>query len=443
MVGVSAGCSRCSRSPGGCDAIRHGRPHGVAGGLVVRLRQPGRRHGLRGRPLGLRPRPRGPRCVRGWSSGSSPEPARRSRSSCAWSFGPIADRTGRYWSLTIVGYALTAVCVPLIALAPRLGARRAGLRLDDDPARAARQGGPVAVEVGAAGPRRRRRGPWPRLRGAQGPRPGRARSPDRCCGRCRRGRLPLVGHGRARRPRRGRDGRCCSPCAAGSPTRACTTTRPRRAAPEHRGAAPRLVGGCRRVGPAGRLLPLRRRRVADDAARWSPSASSATTSPSTTWCPSRPSPWCTPRRWASRRSRRSPSARSTTAPARGCCSSCRCWWRSCLPSPSARPWSRSWAASSRGAWPRACRTRRSRRWSPTWSTRRAARRRTASSRDPGTPRDRRRRQRRVALRPLAAGARGRRRHHPGRGAGPAGRHVQAVSTPAPSRMSVPAPSRIR
>ena len=36
-------------------------------------------------------------------------------------FGPIADRTGRYWSLTIVGYGLTAVCVPLIALAPRLG----------------------------------------------------------------------------------------------------------------------------------------------------------------------------------------------------------------------------------------------------------------------------------------------------------------------------------
>ena len=37
-------------------------------------------------------------------------------------FGPIADRTGRYWSLTIVGYGLTAVCVPLIAISPRLGA---------------------------------------------------------------------------------------------------------------------------------------------------------------------------------------------------------------------------------------------------------------------------------------------------------------------------------
>ena len=36
-------------------------------------------------------------------------------------FGPIADRTGRYWTLTIVGYGLTASCVPLLAIAPRLG----------------------------------------------------------------------------------------------------------------------------------------------------------------------------------------------------------------------------------------------------------------------------------------------------------------------------------
>lgn len=41
--------------------------------------------------------------------------------------GPLADRTRRYWTLTIVGYALTAVCVPLLALTPRLGA--AGLVL--------------------------------------------------------------------------------------------------------------------------------------------------------------------------------------------------------------------------------------------------------------------------------------------------------------------------
>lgn len=41
--------------------------------------------------------------------------------------GPLADRTGRYWSLTIIGYAMTAVCVPLIALTPSLG--MAGLSL--------------------------------------------------------------------------------------------------------------------------------------------------------------------------------------------------------------------------------------------------------------------------------------------------------------------------
>ncbi len=41
-------------------------------------------------------------------------------------FGPLADRTGRYWSLTMLGYGLTAVCVPLLALAPRLGAAGLG-----------------------------------------------------------------------------------------------------------------------------------------------------------------------------------------------------------------------------------------------------------------------------------------------------------------------------
>ncbi|MET0764005.1 MAG: MFS transporter [Blastococcus sp.] len=35
--------------------------------------------------------------------------------------GPLADRTGRYWTLTIAGYALTAVCVPLLAITPLLG----------------------------------------------------------------------------------------------------------------------------------------------------------------------------------------------------------------------------------------------------------------------------------------------------------------------------------
>ncbi|MBC9820471.1 MFS transporter [Terrabacter sp. MAHUQ-38] len=42
-------------------------------------------------------------------------------------FGPLADRTGRYWGLTIAGYGLTAVCVPLLAVAPFVGG--AGLAL--------------------------------------------------------------------------------------------------------------------------------------------------------------------------------------------------------------------------------------------------------------------------------------------------------------------------
>ncbi|WP_404389686.1 MFS transporter [Humibacillus xanthopallidus] len=36
-------------------------------------------------------------------------------------FGPLADRTGRYWTLTVVGYGLTAVCVPLLAITPFIG----------------------------------------------------------------------------------------------------------------------------------------------------------------------------------------------------------------------------------------------------------------------------------------------------------------------------------
>ncbi len=35
--------------------------------------------------------------------------------------GPLADRSGHYWSLTILGYAMTAVCVPLLAVAPFVG----------------------------------------------------------------------------------------------------------------------------------------------------------------------------------------------------------------------------------------------------------------------------------------------------------------------------------
>lgn len=36
--------------------------------------------------------------------------------------GPLVDRTRRYWGFTIGGYALTAVCVPLLAITPWIGA---------------------------------------------------------------------------------------------------------------------------------------------------------------------------------------------------------------------------------------------------------------------------------------------------------------------------------
>ena len=42
-------------------------------------------------------------------------------------FGTWADRSGRYWTLTLAGYALTAVCVPALAVTPFLAG--AGLAL--------------------------------------------------------------------------------------------------------------------------------------------------------------------------------------------------------------------------------------------------------------------------------------------------------------------------
>lgn len=41
--------------------------------------------------------------------------------------GPLADRTGRLWGLTTLGYALTAVCVPLLAVTPFIGAAGLGV----------------------------------------------------------------------------------------------------------------------------------------------------------------------------------------------------------------------------------------------------------------------------------------------------------------------------
>lgn len=42
-------------------------------------------------------------------------------------FGTAADRTGRYWGLTLTGYAMTAVSVPLLAVTPFAGAGGLGL----------------------------------------------------------------------------------------------------------------------------------------------------------------------------------------------------------------------------------------------------------------------------------------------------------------------------
>ena len=42
-------------------------------------------------------------------------------------FGSRADRTGRYWTITYAGYAVTAVCVPLLAITPFMAS--AGLAL--------------------------------------------------------------------------------------------------------------------------------------------------------------------------------------------------------------------------------------------------------------------------------------------------------------------------
>ncbi len=69
--------------------------------------------------------------------------------------GRLADRSGRYWSLTIAGYALTAVCVPLLALTPTLGtaglAAAAGLILAERAGKAIRSPAKSALLADAAG----------------------------------------------------------------------------------------------------------------------------------------------------------------------------------------------------------------------------------------------------------------------------------------------------
>lgn len=69
--------------------------------------------------------------------------------------GPLADRTQRYWTLTLVGYALTAVCVPLLAVTPALGgaglAVASGLVLVERLGKAVRSPAKSALLADAAG----------------------------------------------------------------------------------------------------------------------------------------------------------------------------------------------------------------------------------------------------------------------------------------------------
>ncbi len=68
--------------------------------------------------------------------------------------GSFADRTRRYWTLTIAGYALTALCVPLLALTPFLGgaglAVAAGLILAERIGKAVRSPAKSALLADAA-----------------------------------------------------------------------------------------------------------------------------------------------------------------------------------------------------------------------------------------------------------------------------------------------------
>ena len=46
--------------------------------------------------------------------------------------GTRADRTGSYWPMTIAGYGLTAVCVPLLAVTPATDAWTRGMLVVDN-----------------------------------------------------------------------------------------------------------------------------------------------------------------------------------------------------------------------------------------------------------------------------------------------------------------------
>jgi MFS family permease len=77
-------------------------------------------------------------------------------------FGPWADRTGKYWTFTMAGYVLTAVCIPLLALTPFTGtagmALAAVLIIGDRVGKAVRSPAKTVLLAAVAGPVGRGRG---------------------------------------------------------------------------------------------------------------------------------------------------------------------------------------------------------------------------------------------------------------------------------------------
>ncbi|WP_354174439.1 MFS transporter [Arthrobacter sp. UYEF36] len=77
-------------------------------------------------------------------------------------FGPWADRTRRYWTFTLAGYALTAVCVPLLAVASWAGESglvlAAALIIGDRVGKAVRSPAKTVLLAGVAKPVGRGRG---------------------------------------------------------------------------------------------------------------------------------------------------------------------------------------------------------------------------------------------------------------------------------------------
>ncbi len=68
--------------------------------------------------------------------------------------GPWADRTGKYWTFSLIGYAMTAICIPLLALAPAAGGAglvlASALILGDRTGKAVRSPAKTVLLAGAA-----------------------------------------------------------------------------------------------------------------------------------------------------------------------------------------------------------------------------------------------------------------------------------------------------